>query len=104
MIPAVIEAVSKADVVVVGPGLGMTGAMPKFVKELIPKLKVPFLLDADALNALSGEATVLQGAAAPCILTPIRGDGAADEGKPSNRSRCRGSTPPGTWRKRNGSR
>jgi NAD(P)H-hydrate epimerase len=74
MIPALLEALARADVVVVGPGLGMTGTMPRFVKELIPKIKVPFLLDADALNALSGEATALQKATAPCILTPHPGE------------------------------
>ncbi|HLO10309.1 MAG TPA: NAD(P)H-hydrate epimerase, partial [Desulfobacteria bacterium] len=70
MIPALMEVLSKADVIVVGPGLGMTDTMPTFVKELISRIKVPFLLDADALNALSGEAVALQEAAAPCILTP----------------------------------
>lgn len=74
MIPALMEVLSKADVIVVGPGLGMTDTMPAFVKELISRIKVPFLLDADALNALSGEADILQGATAPCILTPHPGE------------------------------
>lgn len=73
MIPALMEVLSKADVIVVGPGLGMTDTMPAFVKELISRIKVPFLLDADALNALSGEAVALQGTTAPCILTPHPG-------------------------------
>ena len=74
MIPALMEVLSKADVIVVGPGLGMTDTMHAFVKELISRIKVPFLLDADALNALSGDAVVLQGATAPCILTPHPGE------------------------------
>jgi NAD(P)H-hydrate epimerase len=74
MIPTLMEVLSKADVIVVGPGLGMTDAMPAFVKGLISRIKVPFLLDADALNALSGESVTLQGATAPCILTPHPGE------------------------------
>jgi len=74
MIPALLEAISKADVVVVGPGMGLTDATPKFVKELIPRIRVPFLLDADALNALAGQVNVLQTAAVPCIVTPHPGE------------------------------
>jgi hydroxyethylthiazole kinase-like uncharacterized protein yjeF len=74
MIPALLDAISKADVVVLGPGLGMTGAMPEFLKELLPRIRVPFLLDADALNALSGEVNALQSASAPCIVTPHPGE------------------------------
>jgi NAD(P)H-hydrate epimerase len=74
MIPALLEVISKADVVVVGPGMGLTDATPKFMKELIPKIKVPFLLDADALNALAGQVTVLQSATAPCLVTPHPGE------------------------------
>jgi hydroxyethylthiazole kinase-like uncharacterized protein yjeF len=74
MIPALLEAISKADVVVVGPGLGTTATMTKFLKELLPRIRVPFLLDADALNALSGEVIALQSASAPCIITPHPGE------------------------------
>ena len=73
MIPALMEVLSKADVIVVGPGLGMTDTMPAFVKELISRIKVPFLLDADALNALSGEAVALQGAEPRASSRPTRG-------------------------------
>ncbi len=74
MIPSLMEAIARADVVVVGPGLGMTESMPKFLKELLPRLKVPFLLDADALNALSGQVELLQSASASCTITPHSGE------------------------------
>ena len=74
MIPALLEVISKADVVVVGPGMGMTDGAPRFIKELIPQIRVPFLLDADALNALAGQVTALQSASAPCIVTPHPGE------------------------------
>jgi hydroxyethylthiazole kinase-like uncharacterized protein yjeF len=74
MIPELLEVVSKADVLVIGPGMGANGSMPQFLKELLPKIKVPFLLDADALNALGGQASLLQSAGAPCIVTPHPGE------------------------------
>ncbi|RJP24789.1 MAG: NAD(P)H-hydrate dehydratase [Deltaproteobacteria bacterium] len=74
MIPELLEVVSKADVLVIGPGMGANGSMPEFLKELLPKIKVPFLLDADALNALAGQASLLQSAGAPCIVTPHPGE------------------------------
>ncbi|MBI5906013.1 MAG: NAD(P)H-hydrate dehydratase [Deltaproteobacteria bacterium] len=74
MIPELLEAVSKADVLVIGPGMGANGSMPEFLKALLPKIKVPFLMDADALNALAGQASLLQSAGAPCIVTPHPGE------------------------------
>ncbi len=74
MIPALLGAIARADFVVVGPGLGMTEDTPRFLKELLPRLKVPFLLDADALNALEGQVDALQTAGAACIVTPHTGE------------------------------
>ncbi len=74
MIPDLLAAIARADFVVVGPGLGLTESTPGFLKELLPRLKVPFLLDADALNALEGQVDVLQTAGATCIVTPHTGE------------------------------
>jgi NAD(P)H-hydrate epimerase len=74
MIPPLLEAVAKADFIVVGPGLGMTEAAPRFLAELLPRLRVPFLLDADALNALAGQVDTLQSAGATCLITPHAGE------------------------------
>ena len=74
MIPALLETIKNADFVVVGPGLGMTKSMPEFITKLIPRIKAPFLLDADALNALAGQVNVLQTAGANCIITPHTGE------------------------------
>ncbi|MEW6719104.1 MAG: NAD(P)H-hydrate dehydratase [Thermodesulfobacteriota bacterium] len=74
MIPALLETIARADFVVIGPGLGMTESMSAFLKELLPRIKAPFLLDADALNALAGQPNLLQSAGAPCIITPHPGE------------------------------
>ena len=74
MIPALLKTIANADFVVVGPGLGMTESSPRFIKELLPQIKTPFLLDADALNALVEQVHELQTAGAPCIITPHTGE------------------------------
>jgi ADP-dependent NAD(P)H-hydrate dehydratase / NAD(P)H-hydrate epimerase len=73
-VPELLEAIARADVVVIGPGLGMYPGVQEFAAELIPRLTVPFLIDADGLNALVGQLEILRRAQAPCILTPHPGE------------------------------
>lgn len=73
-VPALIERISRADFVVIGPGLGTYEGAAEFVAELIPRIRVPFLVDADGLNALAGQLQVLRSAKAPCIVTPHPGE------------------------------
>ena len=74
MVPELLEKISKADVVVIGPGLGSYPGAGEFIRELIPRIKVPFIVDADGLNALDGQVEVLRTAGAPCTLTPHPGE------------------------------
>jgi len=45
----------KADVIAVGPGLGTEPSTAAFVQGLVERAGVPLVLDADALNAYSGD-------------------------------------------------
>jgi NAD(P)H-hydrate epimerase len=74
MIPELMEKVTRADVIVIGPGLGAYPGVGEFIAELFPRIKVPFIVDADGLNALSGQVPVLRTAGAPCVLTPHPGE------------------------------
>ena len=47
-----------ADAILIGPGLGRTGARA-FVERLLRGTRSPVVLDADALNAFAGDATAL---------------------------------------------
>ncbi len=47
------EMLKGKTVVAVGPGLGTSGETGKFLKELIKKVNVPMVIDADGLNLLS---------------------------------------------------
>jgi len=73
-VPALVERFSRADFLVVGPGLGTYEGASEFIAELIPRIRVPFLVDADGLNALAGQLSVLRSAKAPCIVTPHPGE------------------------------
>jgi NAD(P)H-hydrate epimerase len=73
------------DVLALGPGLSQSPGVITLVRELIPSLKIPCVLDADALNALAGETDILNKLQAPGVITPHPGEMARLMGvKPKN--------------------
>lgn len=72
----------KANAFAIGPGMGLSEDTRALVRELVPKLNVPAVMDADALNALEGKADVLRSAQAPLVLTPHPGEFSRLSGKP----------------------
>lgn len=58
----------------VGPGLSTKGETPDLVRRIVSSVPLPMVIDADGLNALVGHLGLLQGAAAPRILTPHPGE------------------------------
>lgn len=66
----------KMDVLLAGPGLGSGPGARTFALKLLEILKIPAVIDADALNALAGGRRPLRLAAGPVILTPHPGEAA----------------------------
>ena len=65
----------KADVIAVGPGLGQSPGTAAFVHGLLEKAGVPLILDADALNAFSGDPDRLMGRdGVDVVITPHPGE------------------------------
>jgi hydroxyethylthiazole kinase-like uncharacterized protein yjeF len=62
------------DVVVVGPGLGLSEAARAVVDHLVFASPVTKVVDADAISHFSGRAGELAGAAGRCLLTPHPGE------------------------------
>lgn len=62
------------DLLVLGPGLGPDPQTTRLVLELLPKLEVPAVLDADALNCLASDPSVLKDVRVPLVLTPHPGE------------------------------
>ena len=64
----------KADVIAIGPGIGVSADTNKIMKTLIQCLTAPVVIDADGINSLQGEITILSKSKAPIILTPHPGE------------------------------
>jgi hydroxyethylthiazole kinase-like uncharacterized protein yjeF len=54
----------------IGPGLGTSAESKKLLKHMIAHFRNPLVLDADALNIISGEKSLLKKIAGQTILTP----------------------------------
>lgn len=73
----VVEDARRSKAVVVGPGLSRTDSTADAVRSLLPKVRVPVVIDADGLFALGsaeGAADVLGQRTAPSVLTPHDGE------------------------------
>ena len=65
-----IRRADECDVCLIGPGLGRSADISRLVMSLLRESKTPIVLDADGLNAISGNEDILKKAACPLILTP----------------------------------
>ncbi len=68
------EASKRATAVLIGCGIGFNKDTTTLVHNLIKEIKVPIILDADGINALSTNIDILKEAQAPIILTPHPGE------------------------------
>jgi NAD(P)H-hydrate epimerase len=72
--PALAELVAARDAAAIGPGIGLDAGVQAVARRLVIEARVPMVVDADALTALSGHLEVLRKAAAPRCLTPHPGE------------------------------
>jgi hydroxyethylthiazole kinase-like uncharacterized protein yjeF len=71
----VIQAVGRADAVVLGPGLSKDPDAQALARGVIPRVDVPLVIDADGLNALAGHLEdVVPQRRWPTVLTPHAGE------------------------------
>jgi len=78
------------DVVALGPGLGRDPDTDALVQTFVKRCPRPLILDADGLNALGGDPSILVGREAATLLTPHPGEAArllASEPAAVNRDR-----------------
>ena len=71
---AALKAVKRADAVVLGPGLGRSPGAQAVARELVQRIDVPLVIDADGLNALAGRLDTLRHRRWPTVLTPHAGE------------------------------
>lgn len=73
-IPKIVELAHQADVVAIGPGISRQPATQRCVRELLPRLSVPVVVDADGLNALVEHTSLLRRMKIPVVVTPHPGE------------------------------
>lgn len=86
----VLDGCDRFRAVALGPGLGTHAETRRAVRELVARVPVPLVLDADGLNALAGDVTPLADRAAAgrvTVVTPHDGEYARLAGEPVGEDR-----------------
>ena len=73
-LPALLDASKKATAALIGCGLGLCDDTVNLVSSFIKESVVPLVIDADGLNAVSGNPGILRELKAPSVLTPHPGE------------------------------
>jgi len=73
-LPDILTFAARCNAVALGPGIGRHRSTEKLVHALVRQIRRPMVIDADGLNALEGQADVLDAARAPRVLTPHPGE------------------------------
>jgi len=63
-----------ADVIAIGPGIGVTPDTEEIVKKIVLSSAVPVVIDADGLNAVKDSTGIFSKAKSPVIITPHPGE------------------------------
>ena len=64
----------KCDAVAIGPGISQNKETQNLVRNLVQKISKPIVLDADGINAISGQTEILKQAKSGLVLTPHPGE------------------------------
>ncbi len=73
-LPRIVELLKGKSAVLIGPGLTTHPSTAELVLSLIPRIKVPAVIDADGLNIVSSGPDVLRRLRGPAVLTPHPGE------------------------------
>jgi NAD(P)H-hydrate epimerase len=78
-----VAAAEGKDALVIGPGIPRGPETGKLIGELLGRVEAPMVLDADALNAVAEDLSVLRRAKMPVVVTPHPGEMARLTGRPT---------------------
>jgi NAD(P)H-hydrate epimerase len=70
----ILESLAKVDVLAIGPGLSQNPETINFVQQLLLRVRIPTVVDADAINALARNTELLQQIETPLVITPHPGE------------------------------
>ncbi len=68
------DSVDKASIIVLGPGISVCETSRQLVKSVLDNAQVPVIIDADALNIIAGDISLLKQTKATLIITPHVGE------------------------------
>lgn len=73
-LPIIMNAIDRFNCVAIGPGVSLNKETSMLVKSLVKDLRIPIVIDADALTILSENLEILRDSKAPIIITPHPGE------------------------------
>ena len=73
-LPDIATTIERMDAAGIGPGLSQHPQTQETVRQLLPKIRKPLVLDADGLNALAEDVGLLKKLPLPIIVTPHPGE------------------------------
>ncbi len=73
-LPKILDEVKKFDCLAIGPGISLNEETSDLVISLVKNLKIPLVIDADALTILSKNLEVLRNLKVPIVITPHPGE------------------------------
>jgi hydroxyethylthiazole kinase-like uncharacterized protein yjeF len=72
----ILHLTANVNAAVIGPGIGRHRETGQLLRDLLTKLTVPMVVDADALNLLGGQLDIFRAVKVPVVLTPHPGEAA----------------------------
>lgn len=66
----ILEMMSKCGAALIGPGLSRSDDITEIVREVVKNSRIPLVVDADGINALTGNIDLLRSVDCPVVLTP----------------------------------
>jgi NAD(P)H-hydrate epimerase len=73
-IPAVLPMLKNSQTIIVGPGMTTNPGTAEFLHAMLPKINAPLIIDADAINIIAQDMSILKKIKAPFIMTPHPGE------------------------------
>lgn len=73
-LPEIVSTIERMDAVALGPGLSQQPQTKALVRQLLPRIVKPLVVDADGLNSLAEDVGLLKKRPLPLILTPHPGE------------------------------
>ncbi|MDP8230943.1 MAG: NAD(P)H-hydrate dehydratase [Candidatus Gorgyraea atricola] len=70
----ILHQANDADIVILGPGLSQNKDTQRLIREIVASIKKPLVLDADALNAICSDVSILKKIKKAYIVTPHPGE------------------------------